>query len=136
MISPMARIFLILTVVAALLTCPLSCMAGAAGGKPHSQHCSCTHCRAAQPSSDKNPVPLPADDGGGCKNCLCHGAVVNKDGGAKVDCPLANILDGLCVLALDHDADQVVHTALLPSNEARPPSSGRSVRLLVGSLLL
>jgi hypothetical protein len=77
--------FLVLLLVASVLTCPLrclSCSANVADGEVSaSPACSCcSHCEDS-PNSDLPPsdAPSPREDDCHCQACICEGAVVEAE---------------------------------------------------------
>jgi hypothetical protein len=132
----MARPAINLLLVAVLLLCPLGCFLRQTLGSvvaPAAAAACCSHCRQ-EGSPD---APLPSQDDGGGRCCLCEGAL--HDGPSRsVEVDLhADDLAGFLILP----AETVAFSGhALPSAEQLfgPPdeASGRALRTRLASLLL
>jgi hypothetical protein len=140
----LGRLFSLL-LTAALVACPAVCRSGhcAACPKEETKTTGCPHCRVEQSASSedtRSALPkAPLDSRAPCEfgNCLCAGAVTNHAG---FDLQLDHVL-GLFAVA---SASLELPIAVLSSSDKTtatfdqhgPPSSGRSLRLRIESLLI
>jgi hypothetical protein len=129
----------------ALVACPAVCKAGHCAACPQEETKTngCPHCQAEQSAASTDTQPsrprLPVDSHDACDfgNCLCAGALTNHAG---LDLQLGHVL-GLFEAAgvVDELPIAVLSSpdkAAVTFDQHGPPSSGRSLRLRIGSLLI
>jgi hypothetical protein len=139
----MWRFLLVALTSASLLWCPVRCSASqqveTATAEPIAPpHCRCCRHRAAPPNTPERPSPERSShdgdkrhdsDGGGCGNCLCHGAL--RTGSDSVDVAAAVLVAVTVEAELIPPPSPAFVTDRL---EGPPIRSGREISLLYGNL--
>jgi hypothetical protein len=129
----------------ALVACPAVCKAGQCAACPSekTKTAACAHCHAEQNTSnedsDRSRPSVPLDSSDPCEfgNCLCAGALTNHAG---LDLQLGHVLG---LFAAAGEIVEPTNATLSSPDRAAvtfeqhgPPSSGRSLRLRIESLLI
>lgn len=138
--ADMLRGFLILTVIASLVWCPIRCLAGATPSvstdteRPTPRKCACCRHRVidVEKPITKPSTPIQQSGDCDCPDCLCNGAVLGS--GVFVDATVA--LAPLNVIATDSLGFDVISTfdGDLLNVPIRSAPSGREIVVLFGNL--
>jgi len=125
-----------ITVMLAILICPIRCMGtsvddATAEAPASTSRCSCCHHAG---ESDSSPgQPGEGSDDCGCASCLCHGALRGDDGNSQAS---EMLLSGFLVLATESFAPQPALSVLPRSVENSPPCpAGMLLRIVQQSFL-